>query len=407
MSSAFRLLLLFIALAFIASSGALAANNDAVVAGTVRNGTYNRAATGEDVVLLRLGNGMREVARAKTNTRGEFRLPLQDPSASYLLRVIYADVAYYARVSSSSPVAVTVFDSRKRVGGVTGAAEIMRISASEHSMHVSDMYELENASSPPVTQAGPQAFEFFLPTNAKLDTVLAAAPEGMAVLVSARLLDGESGRWAVDFPIRPGKTKFAVNYYLPYAGHIALAPRITFPERQFAVMLPGGMTFSGGSPEYHELPAGNSEFKVAALKDVLPGALATFQLSGFGTLPPIGESSAAHTTRPASAIAGVADSSRLTLTQTLVRVVLPTFLIFLALVIVLGWQDRRSDALRLASAPPASPRAASPDVLKQELWHLEVKRLQGSITAEDYRSARRRLDRNMRDKGRAAKVSAS
>ncbi|MBV9437973.1 MAG: hypothetical protein JOZ44_18085 [Acidobacteria bacterium] len=86
--------------------------------------------------------------------------------------------------------------------------------------------------------------------------------------------------------------------------------------------------------------------------------------------------------------------------------VLPTFLIFLALVIVLGWQDRRSDSFRLASAP-LSPRAASPDVLKQELWHLEVKRLQGSITAEDYRSARRRLDRNMRDKGRAAKVSAS
>jgi len=53
----------------------------------------------------------------------------------------------------------------------------------------------------------------YLPPNAKIDSVLAAA-RGRERDISAALVPGEPGHYAVNFPLRPGATKFAFNYDL-------------------------------------------------------------------------------------------------------------------------------------------------------------------------------------------------
>jgi hypothetical protein len=63
--------------------------------GTVKNGTTNKPAAGDDVVLLSLGQGMEESGRTKTDAKGNFSLKLDNATSPHLVRVIHEDVTYH------------------------------------------------------------------------------------------------------------------------------------------------------------------------------------------------------------------------------------------------------------------------------------------------------------------------
>src|SRR5215471_17598217 len=81
------------------------ANADAV-SGKVRNVTTSQAAVGDDVILLRLGNGMEEEARAKTDAQGAFTFTPGSPKAQYMVRVIHQGVNYDQTVIGTAPLAI-------------------------------------------------------------------------------------------------------------------------------------------------------------------------------------------------------------------------------------------------------------------------------------------------------------
>ena len=45
--------------------------------GTVKNGTTSKPAAGDDVVLIKLGQGMEEAGRTKTDAKGNFSFQLR------------------------------------------------------------------------------------------------------------------------------------------------------------------------------------------------------------------------------------------------------------------------------------------------------------------------------------------
>jgi len=45
----------------------------------------------------------------------------------------------------------------------------------------------------------------------------------------------------VNFPLRPGATKFAFNYDLPYDGHATFRTKHVHPLKQLAIMIPPSM----------------------------------------------------------------------------------------------------------------------------------------------------------------------
>jgi hypothetical protein len=345
---------------------------------------------------------MQEEARTRTDVQGSFTLPIENSGALHLVRVIYQSVAYYQRVSDGAPVAIDVFDARRRVAGVSGKSEILRIASNGNSLHVSDMYELENASNPPRTQMSGQSFEFYLPAGAKLDSALAAAPGGMAVLTSAHALGTEAGKWAVDFPLRPGATKFAVNYDLPYPGHAAFTPRIAYPSRQLAIMIPPTMKFSSASAAFHLLESGSSEFQVEALNNPKPGEVPSFEVSGNGTFSPIreqpnSETEAVRRSSSHSSATFISRSATLFSGGNLLKV---SGLV--VLVTVLGcamWIARKRKSVGKSGSSESlispNPGISVMETLKQELLELEVNRLKGSISADDYACIKQRLEKTI------------
>ena len=63
--------------------------------GTVKNSTTGKPAAGDDVVLLKLGQGMEEAGRTKTDAKGHFSFKLDDAQSPHLVRAIHQDVTYH------------------------------------------------------------------------------------------------------------------------------------------------------------------------------------------------------------------------------------------------------------------------------------------------------------------------
>ncbi len=285
-----------LALTLCCSTAALSANS---ISGSVRNQSRGEPAAGDDVILVRLDGRLQEEARAKTDAHGVFTLDAQHPDKPYMVRVFHQGVSYDQQASVGQVLSIQVFDAAPEVRGITGTIEILRTGTNGNFLHVSDMIEIKNASRPPLTQAGERTFEVYLAAAAKIDSVLASGPGKIAAIIFAAPVPGEPGHYTVDFPLRPGATKFAFNYDLPYRGHAAFQtrhkyPLDKYPLEQLAVMIPTDMKFSSRSPAFEILATGNTRYHVHAVNQVEAGAGPKFEVSGIEALPPVGDQASSH-----------------------------------------------------------------------------------------------------------------
>ena len=186
--SCVRKMLPVVALLVLFSTGATGANH---VTGSVRNQSRGEPAAGDEVILIRLGDGMSEEARARTDAQGAFTLNVQRPDKPHLVRVFHQGVSYDQQVSAGQARSIEVFDTATQVQGITGGIEILRTGTNGDLLHVSDLVEITNVSSPPLTQVGEHTFEMYLPASAKIDSVMAAGPEDMGMMISVTPVPGQ------------------------------------------------------------------------------------------------------------------------------------------------------------------------------------------------------------------------
>jgi hypothetical protein len=271
------------------------------ITGSVRNLSSGEPAAGDDVILVSLDGKTPEEARAKTNAQGLFMLNARFPDKPHLVRVLHQGVFYDRQVSATQPLSIEVYDTASEVRGITGTIEILRTGTNGKLLHVSDMVEIKNASSPPLTQVGERTLEVYLAAAAKIDSVIAAAPGNMATVISAAPVPGEPGHFTVNFPLRPGATKFAFNYDVPYRGHVSFHTRHAYPLQQLAVMTPADMKFSSRSPAFEILKAGNPRYEVHTVNQLKAGEGPEFEVSGAGALPPLGDQASSQQRFPSPA----------------------------------------------------------------------------------------------------------
>jgi hypothetical protein len=255
------------------------------ISGYARNQTSGRPASGDQVILIRLDQGMQEESYAKVDEQGSFKVPVQYPGKQYLVRVVHDGVSYDQQARAGGSVSISVFNAAAQVRDITGSIEILRTGKNGSLLHVSDLYEIWNRSSPPVTRNGARTFEVYLPSHAQISSVLAASSGKLGVMISATEVPAEPGHYTVSFPLRPGATKFAFNYDLPYEGHASFPTRHQYPMQQFAIMIPPTMQFSSRSNAFEILATGNTHYQVRAINGLKAGEGPTFELSGDGTLP--------------------------------------------------------------------------------------------------------------------------
>jgi hypothetical protein len=283
-------------------SCALSAYAADIIQGTVRNRTTDKAAAGDEVILLRLQNGMEEESRTQTDGQGAFVLRMTAADAPHIVRVLHDGVSYDQTLSGKGPLEIVVFNAVPRIRDLQASMGIAQVESDGQMLKVTEMYSIANNSVPQVTQSGPHNFEISIPQKATLDSLVVKRGGGVWVNVAPGPIKGQDWRYAVDFPIRPGATLFKFVYHLPYDGPTRLQVKLPYPVRNFAVMHPPSMAFKPSSAQAFTSPGMAQGLRVeqAASKPVVR-SVPEFEVSGIGLAAPAQAASASLPASPAAA----------------------------------------------------------------------------------------------------------
>ncbi|MGA8150686.1 MAG: carboxypeptidase regulatory-like domain-containing protein [Terriglobales bacterium] len=404
------------------------------LAGTVTNATNNKPAANDDVVLLSLSQGMQEAGRTATDSKGNFTLKLDDASSPHLIRVIHQGVTYHKMAPpGTSSVEVQVYDVAKKVEGIGVTADVMRFQAQGNQLQGIRLFAVDNRSNPPRTQMNDQNFEFYLPDGADIDQSMAMTAGGQPIN-SAPVPQKEKNRYAFIFPLRPGETQFQVSYHVPYSGQASINPKAIYGTQHFVVMLPKTMQFTAGQGTAFQAmnDPRQSDAVVQVVSNTTVGQPLDFSISGTGALAEAGDDSqgspapaggatvAGRDSRPGGGLGPPIDAP-----DPLEKYrwyILGGF----AIVLTAGgiYIAGRSKSAGVPDFAPAdvemveAPRAIQPktkdrsslllEVLKEEIFQLEVEHKQGRISQQEYEKAKAALDQTLERavKRGVAKVSS-
>jgi hypothetical protein len=401
--------------------------------GTVKNGTTGKPSAGDDVVLLKLGQGMEEAGRTKTDSGGHFTFKLDSAQGPHLVRAIHQDVTYHRMAPpGTTSVELEVYDAAKKIDGISVVADIMRVQADQGQLIVVREFGVQNSSKPPRTQMNERNLEFNVPGGAQLIADSASATtEGGNPLKSAPVPEGEKDRYSFVFPLRPGLTRFEVAYQMPYSGSANIDPKSLYPLEHFVVMTPKSMQFTAANSSagfkvinYPQEP----DAAVQVASSTIPGENLAFKVAGEGTLQETQEGGAQGSNQGQSAQAnnrpGGGLGPPIDAPDPLQKYrwwILGGFagLLLIGGVYVASRQQSAARAVtrqRTASAAPileeddyepaeilssqparsaARPGSMLMEGIKEELFQLEVERKRGEITQAEYEKAKSALDQTL------------
>jgi hypothetical protein len=371
--------------------------------GVVQNSTTNKPSAGDEVTLKKIGNGMEDVAKTKTNARGEFTFNVPAAQQPYIVWVQHQGVTYtQAGLPGGVPVAVRVFDSAPSIKEISILDHAIAIQTSEDgsTLNGEEFYTVGNQSSPPRTLTGKQTLEFYLPEGASISE--SSVQTGKTQLKAAVIPAGEKNKYAFVFPIRPGQTQFHIQYTVPYSGKLELDPRSELPTQTLMVAAPDSIKFAASDSAIYESKT-NPQFKSVNFfiaKNITPKQKVAFAISGKGEMPREPEQAAAPNANgrrgePNGPGGGMGVPNErpdpLHSGQWL-------FLGVLSLFLAAGGVFVYTSNQNAAVAAPAVPQDRSTllmEAMKEEVFQLESDRLQGKINPQDYQTAKAALDKTL------------
>jgi hypothetical protein len=381
----------------------LAATAD-TLKGVVQNSTTNKPSAGDEVTLKKIGNGMEDVAKTKTNARGEFTFNVPPAQQPYLVWVQHQGVTYtQAGLPGGVPVAVRVFDAATSIKEISILDHAIAIQTSEDGATLSgeEFYTVGNQSSPPRTLTGKQTLEFYLPEGASISE--SSVQTGKTQLKAAVVPAGEKNKFAFVFPIRPGQTQFHILYTLPYSGKLELDPRSDLPTGTLMVAAPDSIKFAASDSAIYEAKS-NPQFKSVNFfiaKNVTPKQKVAFAISGKGAMPREPEQAAAPRNggapgEPAGPGGGLGvPNERPDPLHSGQWLFLGVLSLFLAAGGVFVYTSNQNVAATAGPPIPQDRSALLMEAMKEEVFQLESDRLHGKINPQDYQTAKAALDKTL------------
>jgi len=326
----------------------------------------------------------------------------------------------------ATTAAVTVYDTAKKLDGVSQTVEVDRFQADGNQLQGIALFAVKNASDPPRALDSDKTFEFVLPAGAVIDSGFAKSPGGQP-LNTMPSETGQKGHYAFNFPLRPGETQFQVSYHIPYSGEANFSPKPLAEVQHFVVMTPKGMTFAAKDAQRFQSMPDNSGAGIMVATNAKPGEDLSFKLTGSGQFQAEGQQAAggdggggeamgggqaaARDNRPGGGLGAPIDSNDPL--HDYRAVILGVFAVVLVMggAFVISKSNQQvlvaraaaktdvSDAVPAAGKVPVAPRdrnAALLDAMKEELFQLEIDRQQGKVNAEEYATAKAALDETIK-----------
>ncbi|MEQ1948448.1 MAG: hypothetical protein ABL995_14750 [Bryobacteraceae bacterium] len=220
------------------------------VDGIVLNGTTKQPQPGVDLNLVQPSEkGMVPLGKAKSGPDGKFVINAEIPPGPGLLQATYQGATYNQILTPVSPktgVEVMVYDSTNKVGTAKASEHMILLEPDETALRVTEMFILKNDTSLTFNDPQKGSVQYYLPKDAKDAKASITAPGGMPI-TRPPAKTGQADVYKVDYPVKPGETRFDITYTVPPAQKFA--GKVLPSDSATHMVTPSTVTITGNGIE--------------------------------------------------------------------------------------------------------------------------------------------------------------
>jgi hypothetical protein len=224
--------------------------------GTVMNRTTGKPAADVPLLLMRLGDGgMMPAGNARSGVDGKFEFQ-QGVDGPLLLQAVSGGVTYNKMLrpgETGKGVEIEIFDTSRQPGDTKVVQHMMLVEPGDGKLAISESIIFRNGGKTSYLDPVNGTYRFYLAPEAKESlSVRVTGPSNMPLKKEAEPA-GPANVYKIDFAIRPGETRFDLQYALPFRSPGKFSGRVLHPinekEGQTRLVTPSGVKLSGAGLE--------------------------------------------------------------------------------------------------------------------------------------------------------------
>jgi len=237
-----------LALLLLSAAAAMAA-----ITGTVINRSTGQPQAGATVVLNLLAQqGITMIDQAKSDAQGHFTINQElQPGGPHLLRTAFDGVTYNHMLPPGSPatgITVDVYNSSKSQGAAKVSKHMILFEPAGGPvapMTVNETYLYTNDGKTAWNDLDNGTLHFYLPPGAGGKVQVNATAPGGLPIPAATIKTGKPDTYSVDFPVKPGDTRFDLTYTVPYTSGEPYKGKVLTKDDNTYLIAPHGITLAG------------------------------------------------------------------------------------------------------------------------------------------------------------------
>jgi hypothetical protein len=218
----------------------------AAVDGVVVNGTTGQPQANTVVMLIQPTQaGMQNLGTTKTDAQGKFSFDNNDQQGPRLIQAIFDGVQYNKMVPPGMPstgVQIPVFASTNKAGTARETQHFIVLQPGDKEMTVSEglLYLGDSA----LTYYDPVngSVRFYVPPQVDSPISVTVNPAGGMPIQRPALKTNVPNIYKIDYPVRPGETRFDLNYTVPTASPMIFSDQLLHADAASNLVVPNGVT---------------------------------------------------------------------------------------------------------------------------------------------------------------------
>ena len=224
--------------------------------GTVVNKSTGKPAPDVAVMLLRLGDGgMMPVGTVKSGPDGKFEFK-QGVDGPMLMQAVFDGINYNKMLRPGDPasnVELEIFNTTNKATDAKIVQHMMLVEPNDGKISINESIIFRNAGKLTYTDPVNGTFRFYLPPEAKDSLQVRVSGPGNMPLKKDALPAGPANVYKVDFALKPGESRFDIQYVLPFGSPGKIKGRILHPVGdavgQTRLVTPNGVKLTGAGLE--------------------------------------------------------------------------------------------------------------------------------------------------------------
>ncbi|HSP70198.1 MAG TPA: carboxypeptidase-like regulatory domain-containing protein [Bryobacteraceae bacterium] len=217
------------------------------IEGTVINGSTGQPQPSVTVSLVQPGqNGMQAIATAVSDASGKFSIDHELPPPPALLQADYKGVTYTQVQPPGRPatgIRFQIYESASKAPEAMQMAHLIMIEPSANALEVSETFLIRNESNTTFQDSTNGTAQFYPPAGAGEKVQVSVTPPTQMTINRQAVKATKPGEFKIDYPVRPGETRYDMHYTLPVSDSFSL--KVVEGKRPTTIVTPLTVKLAG------------------------------------------------------------------------------------------------------------------------------------------------------------------